>query len=583
MSLLLAGCRNPLGSDSADYRPRPSGERLRAIEALDRDKYAQPTPLNAPPPTVGEKYTSRFAGLATVGMKLEEARAAVLENNLDLRVALVDPLISNELLKVEEAKFEAVFVPFVSNARSDNLSQNVPPNPPGTTAFRSDRVTYGGEVDVPLRSGGRASVNFSETRSEVQTRDTAFSSALTFSLSQPLLRNAGRRTNTYSIRVAALNKDITDSRTKLEIIRQVANADRAYWRLYAAAKALDVRQQQYEVGLAQLEAARRRVNAGASADLEVTRAEAGAAAQLEQIIQAEKALLDQQRDLKRLLNIKGLEIDTKTMVTTATDPDPVHYAFEGSTLADQGVANRMEMLELELQLAQDYTTIEFNKNQALPLFTMDFSYAIPGLGGDFSSSIDQVGNRTFRSWSIGLNGQIPIGNEAAKARVQQSILQRLQRLSTRDARALSIRQEVLGSVDAIDAAWQRIMAARQSVLLAARTLEGERRQFDAGARTSTDVLDAAARLANEQTNEIAALSDYQIAQVDLAFATGTLLGATKIEWSPRDPRIGEPASGDPTPFNFPLYADPAGKRGPADAEREKKEGTGKPPETPGRE
>ena len=583
MCFVLVGCRNPLAPDAADYRPRPAVERLRSIDPLDRDRYAMPAPATADVPAVGEKYTSRFAGLASVAMKLEDARAAVLENNLDLRVALVDPLISNESLRIEEAKFEQVFKPFVSTARSDNLSQNVPPNPPGTTAFRSDRVTFGGGVDVPLRTGGRANVNFSETRSEVESRATAFSSALTFSLSQPLLRNAGRRTSTYSIRVAALNRDITDARTKLEIIRQVANADRAYWRLYAAAKALDVRQQQYEVGLAQLEAARRRVRAGAAAELEVTRAQSGAAAQLEQIIQAEKSLLDQQRDLKRLLNIKGLEIDTKTLVSAATDPDPVRYLFEGTQLADQGVANRMEMLELELQLAQDYTTIEFNKNQALPLFTLDFSYAIPGLAGDFGSSIDQVSNRTFRSWSAALNGQIPIGNEAARARVQQSILTRLQRLSTRDARTLSIRQEVLGAVDAIDAAWQRIMAARQSVLLAARTLEGERRQFDAGARTSTDVLDAAARLANEQTNEIRALADYQIAQVDLAFATGTLLGATKIEWAPFDPRIGQPAGGDPTPFNVPIYADPTGRRTPADAERERREGTRGPAETPVRE
>jgi hypothetical protein len=140
---------------------------------------------------------------------------------------------------------------------------------------------------------------------------------------------------------------------------------------------------------------------------------------------------------------------------------------------------------------------------------------------------------------------------------------------------------VLGAVDSTEASWQRIMAARQSVLLAAKTLEGEQRQFDAGARTSTDVLDAAARLADEQTNEIHALTDYQVAQVDLAFATGTLLGATKIDWQPLDPRVGEPAGGDPTPFNFPLYSNPAGQHTPAEVESGRKSPPPSPTNLPG--
>jgi hypothetical protein len=31
---------------------------------------------------------------------------------------------------------------------------------------------------------------------------------------------------------------------------------------------------------------------------------------------------------------------------------------------------------------------------------------------------------------------------------------------------------------------------------------------------------------------IAALADYQIAQVDIAFATGTILGASNVMWDP---------------------------------------------------
>ena len=35
-------------------------------------------------------------------------------------------------------------------------------------------------------------------------------------------------------------------------------------------------------------------------------------------------------------------------------------------------------------------------------------------------------------------------------------------------------------------------------------------------------------------SEIAALTQYQIAQVDLAYATGTILGSAKVQWQPTD-------------------------------------------------
>jgi outer membrane protein TolC len=238
------------------------------------------------------------------------------------------------------------------------------------------------------------------------------------------------------------------------------------------------------------------------------------------------------------------------MIVPASTPDPVRYAFPADELAEEAVAARMEMLELELQLAQDLSSIEFAKNQALPSFLLDYQYNIGGLGGNFRDANEQVLDNDFETWSVGLTGEIPLGNEAAKSRVNQAILGRLQRLATRDAREQAIRQEVLAAVDSVEAAWQRIMAARQSALASGRAYQAEQRQFDVGDRTSTDVLDAAAQLADAQRSEIRALADYQISLVDLAFATGTLIGASKLDWAPIDPRGGPDT--DPTPPAFPF-------------------------------
>jgi hypothetical protein len=69
--------------------------------------------------------------------------------------------------------------------------------------------------------------------------------------------------------------------------------------------------------------------------------------------------------------------------------------------------------------------------------------------------------------------------------------------------------------------------------LAGHVFEAEQRQFEHEMRTSTDVLDAQIKFADAQSAEVRALAEYQIALVDLAYATGTLLGAAKVQWDPR--------------------------------------------------
>ena len=46
------------------------------------------------------------------------------------------------------------------------------------------------------------------------------------------------------------------------------------------------------------------------------------------------------------------------------------------------------------------------------------------------------------------------------------------------------------------------------------------------------MLQAQANLASAQLSEIAALTEYQISQVDIAYATGTVLGAAHVVWEP---------------------------------------------------
>jgi outer membrane protein TolC len=543
---LLAGCSNPLAPAVSDRGVQVPVDRLRRIDPMGMDRYTRPAPAaQALADDPARAARERFAKMETVPLSIEQARASALEHNLELKVAVITPTISAARADAEEARFEAAFTTRALWQETDS------PTSSELASAQQKLQTVEPGVTIPLRTGGTATVGLPMSRVETDNTfsflNPAYETDLAFSIAHPLLRNAGRAVATTALQIAGYNRQISEAQTKLAIINQLSAVERTYWRLFQARKDLEVRQQDYELAQTQLERAQRTVNAGKQAEIEVIRSQAGVADRLGSILIAQNAVLTQQRELKRLINIPGLEIDNRSMLTTATDPTPMEYLFDRTSLENLAVQNRMEMLELELQLLSDAAQIRFDRNQLLPKLDLDATYRFNGLGRSSQDSFHTLNRNRFEDWSVGGTLEVPLGNEFAKSRLRESVLTRLQRLTTREGRKLLIRQEVLEAVDRIEAGWQRLLAARQATILSTRALQAEQRQFDLGASTSTDVLIAATNLAQARLSEVQAVVDYQLAQVDLAAASGTLLGASHIRWEPADPSRTEPAPPAPTP------------------------------------
>jgi outer membrane protein TolC len=509
---------------------------LREIEAVDVADFAVPAaPLATQPTTTALTQPTSRPAPAEYRLRIEDVRRLALRNNLDLRVELINPAVARASLTEEQARYEALFTANVDYAKFDA------PTASRLTSAEGESFNADLGLSVPLQTGGTvrlgAPLSRFETNNEFSLLNPSYESDVVASISQPLLRGAGVAANAGPIRLAFYDLQATEARTKLEIIRVLAEADRVYWRLYAARQELTVRKQQYDLAVTQLESARRFVRAAQQAEVEIIRAESGVADTLEQIIVAENLVRDRQRELKRVLNEPGLGMETDTVIVPDTGPDAAYYKLDPDRLAAAALDHRMEMLELELRIAADAAAVDVARNAALPLVSLDYSYNVNGLGADFGESFDLAGERDFEDHRVGLRIEVPAGNGAARSRLRRAILDRVQRLATREQRALQIRQEVYNAADQLEANWQRIVATRQRTVLAARVVQAEQRQFQQGRRTSTDVLDAQTRLAEARSAEVTAVAEYEIAQIDIAFATGTLLGADNVVWTPH----GQPA------------------------------------------
>jgi outer membrane protein len=519
-TLIAAGCN---GRDYVDDPLLPEVDPAR----LAQPPVLEPESESAVPPvqleTAVDEASKRdfsaqvYPERATV--TLADVRQWSLQNNLDVRVQQFNPTLGVTALDAEIAKFEAVLkanYTYNDNSLAENLEAGNP--------AANNSGTLG--IDFPLATGGVLNVGSLFNQADSPLLDEPWEAGFQLDLSMPIMRGFGLRANTASIVIAKMESQQVDARTLLETIRILANAEKSYWQLYAARRIMEVRERQHALAEEQLARARRRVDQGEVAPIELLRAQSGIGRTIEQLIVADNQLRLRARALKRFMNAPQFPVDGPTMLDPATPSDPLGLDLDPAKLTRMAIANRMELLDLELQLAIDAERVALARNEALPLFTMDYQYQVLGDDSGLASAYGNLGDAD--PFIASVNASIPLGNEARRARLSQAITRRLQRLATKESRVQTITQEVHDAVDNVRGAWRRVVAARLESRFAERTLLAEQRQFDVGLRTSVEVLDANARVADAQSREVEAAAQYETSLVDLAFATGTVLGEAQV-------------------------------------------------------
>ena len=526
LACVLTGCASPFHISPGDFA-ETNEQRLRAIPSLDVETFR----VDETPAVPDAGYQSRLMTGERVELDLADVRAAAIVNNLDIRVARLDPSIAAETVNEEAARFDSVFRIDASYDESDA--------PAATTlnATEANVQSVTPTLTKPLLTGGTVDISLPTSRvsndNAFTTLNPSYQSDLVVRLTQPLLRGAGRAAATAQLRLAGISQSVSTVRARASVAAALIGVDRSYWELWASRQQLELRIEEFDVAKEVLAQARRLVDAGAAAEIEITRAESGVADRISLLLALEQQVLRRQRELKRAMNTGDLLEADESVLIPLSAPTPLPLELDTPSLVGVAMETRPELLELELELLADTTRIALARNDALPQLDASFSYRRNGLGAELEGALNQIYQDEFEDYSFGLSASMPIGNNAAEARVQRALLNRMSRVLTKRARAQTVTQDVLDAIERLRSDWQRIIASQQAVALNARTLDAEQRQFTQGLSTSVDVLEAAGRLAAARAEEIRAIADYELAQLALAEATGTVLGRASID-------LGEP-------------------------------------------
>ncbi|HET9625848.1 MAG TPA: TolC family protein [Kofleriaceae bacterium] len=496
---------------------------------------------------------------ATHALSFRDALAITLAHNGDLAVAQADVAIADD----EVALAGAVFAPrLLATAQVGHDD-----DPGSALRFAGTDTTYAGSLALAgkLSTG----LTYSLTLSALSERlanpfltiyDPADTAALTLSVSQPLLRGAGRRANLQPLVVAALRRDLGEQQLRARLDQVAGAVEVAYWTLALAVKEREARAASLQLAEDQLAESTRLVHLGTIAELDATDAEAGVGRARQEQVRSEQQVASAQAALRTVIvGEPGWRADDALVPTDEADASAATYALADHLalarahrpdLAAAEAALRVEQAALAItqdelkpaldviatggaigfagQIDHNYATggISVFDNTLLPTYTAD--RALDGGAGRALKNLATVSGYTV---SLGLRLELPLDNTAAEARHA-----RQRHATTRaeaQARALvaRIEAEVENSVALAAGDAALVRAADDAVAVNARLLAGMRKRFSAGAVTSFDVLRVADALTRAQIDAARARVNHQLSLARLAAADGTLLDQLHITTS----------------------------------------------------
>ena len=262
------------------------------------------------------------------------------------------------------------------------------------------------------------------------------------------------------------------------------------------------------------------VDVGTLAELEILQAKSEVASREQGLLNALNLIEDNEDSLKNILNLSFDSIDGLKKIVPVDAP-PFLPGTEGTLAAalQTALSHRPDLLVKKEELLTKNIEVKYNENQMLPTLDLVGSLGLNGLAGDsgtsgnqldgkYDKAIDEMFSSKFYLWEFGINLSYPIGNRAAKSRLASKRLEVAQFLLDIKDLENTIVVEVREAYRQIKTDIKRVQAARIASKLAQEKLNAEEKKFEVGLSTSFNVLEFQEDLAEEQSNEIKAIIDY---------------------------------------------------------------------------
>ena len=480
-------------------------------------------------------------------LSLKSYLALVMANNTDIQLQF----LTLESPKNAVTRALSVWDPLATASFSSTRATS-----PSVTALSGANTTVSltqpanfGYVQT-LPSGMQFDVGYSATKattnSSFATLNPALSSSLSFSFSQPLLRNRGAAVNRLNLMLARSRLGIAQSALRSNLMQLVSSAENAYWDVVQARENLRVALSAKKLADDSLALSQKELDLGAISPLDiynpqqqVANADLGVSQARFALVQVENALRKQiGADLDPEVRRLPLEL-TETVEITATGEIDAEKEVDKAYHARPDLRANMQLVDA------DDLSIRQAKNEILPNLSLTGSYITQGVGGNvyqsstdaltgvstaappipggFVDALSQMFGFGYPSYTFGLNLSLPIRNRAATADMADVLVQKKRDALTVRNTQQQIRLSVLQAVSNVEASEESLKLALVARDFAAKYLDAENQKFALGSEPMQFVLQAQTQLSQAESAVVQARVGLRRNLLNLYTQTGELL------------------------------------------------------------
>ena len=531
-----------------------------------------PTEQVAPESIISQSFL-RTRDDTVRGLSLKEAIYIGLENNPNIKVAELDPLASQESVKIANGAFDPSLT-----GEGDTMKSVVPVSSPfqvtGSRAFTNKLYDWNfGLNKVSALTNGTMGLTFDNERaysnSSFSSINPSYVPQLALSVSQPLLRNFGWNFATLDVRIAESSQKESQWNMLQNVEDFVLRIGADYWNVVLAEENLQVAEYALRLNSDLVRQNRISLQVGTLAPIDLQEAQSAEATSAANVYTAQAAQRAARAALRQDVMMNPASTFVPQEIEPTDKPNPAHEPSPNEEVAlETAIQYRPSLEGMREAIRGALMQVKFSENQTLPQLNLGAQFGlnstagtshcirnfsnllggncaatplVPGsgtklpFGGIYGDALNRLFGFSFYNYAAVLNFAYPIDNAAPRAVLAQTRVQyeslRMQYRAAISTAVVAVQTALANLV----ADQKRVQATREATYYAAEALHDEEIRFKVGMATTHDLLQFQEQLIAAQGNQVQAEVDLEDARLALEHEQGTLLRAFQIDFKLQDP------------------------------------------------
>ena len=347
-------------------------------------------------------------------------------------------------------------------------------------------------------------------------------------VTQPLLRGAGKRVGLSDLRIAETEKNLQEKTNVSNISITLSEILKAYWELWYSMNRMGIQVRARDVARTELDEIATRVAMGDVAASTRLSAESNLALKETAVLDAETEILQKQIALANMVGVSTTYMRLAPDATVDIMPSSVVPSLENLASEADRFSPDIQTAKASREIATENLKIA-GESSRQRLDAQMWLQASTLTNQEMSLLATDLGSQNAYSGYVGLTYELPLDDrkssgERAMARISVDNSEHRVRTAENNTRA-----QVVTEYHNLILARERYQLAVRTLTIAQKEAEAQKEKFELGTAIYTEVRDAVDNVLTVRLNALRAQVDAVQAEMALSHLTGRLLSQLNVQ------------------------------------------------------